>query len=100
VPRYLLIETCFFSKLYLKWAGWQCCLAGSSKTVPGILIFSIVLGVKYLSYVKSIATFFLIFFGYIILVLASVLVRNEIQIYRLDDPNRILISNRVTSSKL
>ena len=39
---------------------------------PRILIFSIAMGVEYLSYVKSIATFALIFFGYIILVLASV----------------------------
>ena len=35
---------------------WQCCLAGSSKTAPRIFIFSIVLGAKYLFYVKSIET--------------------------------------------
>ena len=29
------------------WAKWQCCLAGSSKTAPRILIFSIVLGAEY-----------------------------------------------------
>ena len=40
---------------------------------PRIFIFSIVLGVEYLSYVKSIATFALTFLGYIISVLASVL---------------------------
>ena len=58
---------------YLKiWPNGQCCLAGSSKRAPRILIFSIVLGAKYLSYVKSIATFSLKFFGYIISVLASV----------------------------
>ena len=51
---------------------WQCCLAVSSKTAPRILIFSIVLGVEYLSYVKSIATYALTFFGYIISVLANV----------------------------
>ena len=51
---------------------WHCCLAGSSKTAPRILIFSIVLGAEYLSYVKSTATFALTFFGYIISVLASV----------------------------
>ena len=33
---------------------WQCCLAGSSKWAPRILIFSIVLGAQNLSYVKSI----------------------------------------------
>ena len=37
-----------------------------------ILIFSIAMGAEYLFYVKSIATFALPFFGYIILVLASV----------------------------
>ena len=51
---------------------WQCCLAGSSKTAPRIFNFSIVLGAKYLSYVKSIATYAPTFFGYIISVLASV----------------------------
>ena len=39
---------------------------------PRIFIFSIVLGAKYLSYVKFIATFALNFFGYIISGLASV----------------------------
>ena len=42
---------------------WQCCLAGSSKTAPRIIIFSIVLGAEYLSYVRSIATFALTFLG-------------------------------------
>ena len=51
---------------------WQCCLAGSSKRAPRVLIFSIAMGAEYLSYVKSIATFALTFFGYIISVLASV----------------------------
>ena len=37
--------------------NWQCCLAGSSKTAPRILIFSIVLGAEYSFYVKSIATY-------------------------------------------
>ena len=36
---------------------WQCCLAGSSKTVPRISIFSTVLGAEYSFYVKSIATY-------------------------------------------
>ena len=35
---------------------WQCCLAGSSKTAPMILIFSIVQEAEYSFYVKSIAT--------------------------------------------
>ena len=48
------------------WPNRQCCLAGSSKRAPRILIFSIAMGAECLSSVKSIATF------YIISVLASV----------------------------
>ena len=36
---------------------WHCCLAGSSKMAPRILIFSIYLGAEYLFYVNSIATY-------------------------------------------
>ena len=39
---------------------------------PRILVFSIAMGADYSFYVKSIATYALTFFGYIILVLASV----------------------------
>ena len=54
--------------------GWigSAFLPGSSKTAPRILNFSIAMGAEYLSYVKSIATFALKFYGYIISVLASV----------------------------
>ena len=55
----------------------QCCLAGSSKTASRILIFLIAMGAEYLSYVKSIATFALTFFWYIISVLASVFCQSE-----------------------
>ena len=55
-----------------KWAGLAVLLAGSSKTAPRIFIFSIVLGAKYLSYVKFITTYAVTFLGYIISVLASV----------------------------
>ena len=62
--------------IYLKtgpnWPNWHCFLSGSPKTVPRILILSIAMGAEYLFYVKSIATFALTFFGYIISVLASV----------------------------
>ena len=51
---------------------WQCCSAGSSKTAPRILIFSIAMDADYSFCVKSIAPFALTFLGYIILVLASV----------------------------
>ena len=51
---------------------WQCCLAGSSKRAPRIFIFSIVLGAKYLSFVKFIATRAPTFLGYTISVLAHV----------------------------
>ena len=52
---------------------WQCCLADCSKTAPRILIFSIAMGAEYLYCVKFIATEAPTFFGYIILVLTSVL---------------------------
>ena len=39
------------------WPNLQCCLAGSSKTTPGILIFSIAIDADYSFYVKSIATY-------------------------------------------
>ena len=47
-------------------------LAGSSKTAPRILIFSIVLGAEYSSYLKSIVTYAPAFLGYNNLVLARV----------------------------
>ena len=62
--------------IYLKigpnWPNRQCCLAGSSKTALRILIFSIATGADNSFYVKSIATYALTFFGYIISVLAIV----------------------------
>ena len=36
--------------------NWQCCLAGSFKTAPRILIFSIAIDANYTFYVKSIET--------------------------------------------
>ena len=66
---YQLNSTANPAHLPQNWPNWQCCLAGSSKTAPSILIFSIAI---YSFYVKSIATFALTFFGYIISVLASV----------------------------
>ena len=60
--------------IYLKTGpNWQCCLAGSSKRAPRILIFSIAMGAVNSFYVKSIATYAPTFFGYIISVLALVL---------------------------
>ena len=57
----------------MRWIGSAVyCLAGSPKTVPRILIFSIAMGADYLFYVKFIASCAFTFFGYIILVLASV----------------------------
>ena len=52
--------------------NWQCCLAGSSKRAPRILIFLIAMDADDLSYVKFIATYGPAFFGYIISVLAMV----------------------------
>ena len=38
------------------WPHRQCCLAGSSKTAPRILIFLIAMGADYTFYVKTIET--------------------------------------------
>ena len=66
-------QHCQFSPFCLvNGPNWPCCLAGSSKTAPTILIFSIAMDAEYLPYVKSIATFAPTFYGYIISVLASV----------------------------
>ena len=46
--------------------NWQCCLAGSSKTAPKILIFSTAMGAEYSFYVKSITTYAPNFLGIII----------------------------------
>ena len=70
---YQLNSTANLAHLPQDWPYRQCCLAGSSKTTPRILFFSIAMGAEYLTDVKSIATFALKFFGYIILVLASVI---------------------------
>ena len=51
---------------------WQCCLAGSSQRAPRIFIFSIVLGAKCLSYLKSIETHARAFFKVIIFSIGSV----------------------------
>ena len=46
--------------VYLKigpnWPNQQCCLAGSSKTAPRILIFSNAMGAKNTFYVKTVET--------------------------------------------
>ena len=52
---------------------WQCCLAGSSKTAPRILIFSTAMGAKPSFYLKFIATYAPAFFGYNNPVLARVI---------------------------
>jgi len=51
---------------------WQCCLAGSSKTAPRILIFSIAMGADYSFELNSIETFAPQFFGHNNLFLGSV----------------------------
>ena len=38
----------------VNWLDWQCCLAGSSKTAPRILILSITMGADYSFQVKNI----------------------------------------------
>ena len=63
----------FSLKIGPNWPNWQCCLAGSSKTAPRILISSITMGADNSFYVKSIATYAPTFFGYIISILAMVM---------------------------
>ena len=58
-----------FANFEVNGLDWQCCLAGSSKTAPRILIFSIAMGADNSFYVKFIATYAPTFFGYIISVL-------------------------------
>ena len=63
--RYKAKQHCQSTAIYLKIGpNWQCCLAGSSKTAPRILIFSIAMGANYSFYVKSIPTCAPTFFGY------------------------------------
>ena len=46
-----------FGPLYeVNGLDWQCCLVGSSKTAPRILIFSIAMSAKPSFYIKFIAT--------------------------------------------
>ena len=42
----------------VNWLDWHCCLAGSSKTAPRILIFSIAIGANYSYEVKNSARIF------------------------------------------
>ena len=52
---YQLNSTANPAHLPQNWPNWQCCLAGSSKTAPRILILSVAMGADYSFYVKSIA---------------------------------------------
>ena len=51
---------------------WQSCFAGSSKTAPRILIFSIAMGANYTFYMKTIETHARAFFKVIIFSINSV----------------------------
>ena len=57
-------QTPIYLKIVPNWPSWHSCLAGSSKTAPRILIFSITMGADYSLYLKSIATCAPTFFGY------------------------------------
>ena len=52
--------------------NWQCCLAGSSKTAPRILIFSMAMGANYSFELISIETYAPQFIGHNISFLDSV----------------------------
>ena len=64
-----------YHKIGPNWPNWpnrQCCLAGSSKTAPRILIFSIAMGADYSFYVKTIETHARAFLTLTTLVIGSV----------------------------
>ena len=62
--------------IYLKigpnWPNRQCCLAGTSKMAPKILIFSIAMCANYTFYMKTIETHARAFFKIIIFSIGSV----------------------------
>ena len=68
------------SKIGPNGPNWQCCLAGSSKTAPRILILSIAMGADYSFYVKFIATSARAFLGYNNSVLSDV--SDKLQLFR------------------
>ena len=55
-------QHCQFSPFEVNGLDWHCCLAGSSKTAPSILIFSIVMVADYSFDVKNIDIWKLAFF--------------------------------------
>ena len=65
-------QHCQSSPFWPNWPNQQCCLAGSSKTAPRILIFSIAMGADYSFYVKTIETHAHTFFKVIIFSVGSV----------------------------
>jgi hypothetical protein len=69
---YQLNSTADLANFEVNGLDWQCCLAGTSKRAPRILIFSIAMDAKNSFYVKFIATYAPKFFGFIISVLAMV----------------------------
>ena len=73
-----MLNAFLFLKIGLDWPNWQCCLAGSSKRAPRILIFSIAMGAEYLFYMKSIETHARAFLALIILGIGTVLIIKRI----------------------
>ena len=69
-------------KIYLKIGpNWQCCLAGSSKRAPRILIFSIAMDADYTFYVKSIETHVRAFLPLNISAVSSVYCQSRVRTY-------------------
>ena len=71
--------------IYLKigpnWPNWQCCIAGSSKSAPRILISSIAMGADYTFYVKNIETHARTFFTLNISVIGRVWIQTTPKYY-------------------
>ena len=67
-----ILGTADLANFVVNGLDWQCCLAGSSKTAPRILIFSIAMGADYSFYVKTIETHARAFLTLNILAIGSV----------------------------
>ena len=72
VEKIKILGAVFELPAKLNGPNWQCCLAGTSKTAPRILIFPIAMGADNSFYVKFIANEVPTFFWYMISVVAMV----------------------------
>ena len=80
---------------------WKCCLAGSSKTAPRILIFSIVMGADHSFYVKTIYTHAHAFLKLNILAIGRVTrIKNEALIWSFKHPHHFASHQEFSFKKM